>query len=83
MDGIEALYRSHNSVLRKYYAGLARRYEKAISGGSDFHGPSLTPDIRVGDAGVDKYIFSTLKPKRPGARYRLRPIRQFALIPES
>ncbi len=61
MDGIEALYRSHSPVLRKFYTGLARRYERAISGGSDFHGPSLTPDIHVGDAGVDKYVFSTLK----------------------
>lgn len=61
MDGIEALYRSHSEVLRRFYTGLARRYERAISGGSDFHGPHLTPDIRVGEAGVDKYIFSGLK----------------------
>jgi predicted metal-dependent phosphoesterase TrpH len=61
MDGIEALYRSHSPVLRKYYSGLARRHERAISGGSDFHGPMLTPDISVGDAGVDRYLFSTLK----------------------
>ena len=61
MDGIEALYRSHSDVLRRFYTGLARRYERAISGGSDFHGPHLTPDIRVGMAGVDRYIFSTLK----------------------
>src|SRR5205085_10795164 len=61
IDGIEALYRSHSPVLRKFYAGMARRYERAISGGSDFHGPSLTPDIRVGDAGVDRYVFAMLK----------------------
>lgn len=61
MDGIEALYRSHSPVLRKFYTGLARRYERAISGGSDFHGPSLTPDIQVGEAGVDRYVFAALK----------------------
>lgn len=61
MDGIEALYRSHSPVLRRFYAGLAQRYEKAISGGSDYHGPDLTPDIQVGDAGVDKHVFAALK----------------------
>jgi predicted metal-dependent phosphoesterase TrpH len=70
MDGIEALYRSHSPVLRKFYAGLARRYERPISGGSDFHGPSLTPDIRVGDAGVDRFLFATLKAE--AARRKVR-----------
>ena len=61
MDGVEALYRSHSPVLRNFYVGLARRFEKAISGGSDFHGPHLTPNISVGEAGVDQQLFSALK----------------------
>ena len=68
MDGIEALYRSHAPVSRQFYAGLARRYERAISGGSDFHGPVLTPHIQVGDAGVDRYIFEALR--RQSERYK-------------
>ena len=72
MDGVEALYRSHSDVLRRFYTGLARRYERAISGGSDFHGPHLTPDIRVGMAGVDRYIFSTLKAEAARRKMVLR-----------
>ena len=68
MDGIEALYRSHPPTLRQFYTGLARRYERAISGGSDFHGPVLTPQIQVGEAGVDRYLFEALR--RQAQRYK-------------
>ena len=61
MDGIEALYRSHSEVNRRFYSGLARRHEKLISGGSDFHGPTVRPGVEVGDGGVDRTVFSELK----------------------
>ena len=61
MDGIEALYRSRSEVNRRFYSGLARRYEKLISGGSDFHGPTVRPGVKVGDGGVDRAVFHALK----------------------
>ena len=61
MDGIEALYRSHSEMNRRFYAGLARRYEKLISGGSDFHGPRVRPGVNVGDGGVERAIYTRLK----------------------
>lgn len=61
LDGIEAYYRSHGEMSRRFYAGLARRYEKLISGGGDFHGPRATPDIRLGESGVDKQVLSELR----------------------
>jgi predicted metal-dependent phosphoesterase TrpH len=61
MDGIEAHYRSHSEINRRFYAGLARRYEKVISGGSDFHGPRVRPGVNVGDGGVDRQIFGQLR----------------------
>ena len=61
MDGVEALYRSHSEVNRRFYSGLARRYEKVVSGGSDFHGPRVRPGVNVGDGGVDRHIFGQLR----------------------
>jgi hypothetical protein len=39
-------------VNRRFYAGLARRYQKVVSGGSDFHGQRFHADAPVGSAGV-------------------------------
>ena len=61
LDGIEAYYRSHGEMERRFYAGLARRYEKLVSGGGDFHGPRVTPDIRLGESGVDKQTLYELR----------------------
>ncbi len=61
MDGVEALYRTHSEVNRRFYSGLARRYEKVVSGGSDFHGPTVRPGVDVGDGGVDRHVFAELK----------------------
>ena len=61
MDGVEALYRTHSEVNRRFYSGLARRYEKVVSGGSDFHGPRVRPGVDVGDGGVDRQVFAELR----------------------
>jgi predicted metal-dependent phosphoesterase TrpH len=63
MDGIEAIYPSHSPVNRRFYAGLARRYEKLICGGSDYHGPRVRPQTQVGDAGVDRATLEALRRK--------------------
>ena len=61
VDGLEALYRTHSPVNRRFYSGLAERYQRLISGGSDFHGPRLTPGVTPGDAGVDKRVLADLR----------------------
>lgn len=63
MDGVEAIYPSHSPVNRRYYTGLARRYEKLISGGSDYHGPRVRPNIQVANAGLDRASFEALRRK--------------------
>lgn len=73
MDGLEAWYRSHSDVNRRFYAGLARRYEKLISGGSDFHGPTVRPGVDVGDGGVDRTVFSELKTAADRWKNRYKP----------
>ncbi|MCW8133160.1 MAG: PHP domain-containing protein [Planctomycetota bacterium] len=67
MDGVEAYHLSHSDVNRRFYAGLARRYEKAVSGGSDFHGPGVKPGVTLGASGVDEAILADLR-KRAAAR---------------
>jgi 3',5'-nucleoside bisphosphate phosphatase len=61
LDGVEALYAMHSEINRRYYSGLARRYEKQISGGSDFHGPHVRPNARIGDGGVDRATLAQLR----------------------
>jgi 3',5'-nucleoside bisphosphate phosphatase len=61
LDGIEAIYPSHSEVNRRFYAGLARRYERLVSGGSDFHGPRVRPQARLGMAGLTRLEFDALK----------------------
>jgi len=63
MDGVEAIYPSHSPVNRRFYTGLARRYEKLICGGSDYHGPRVRPKTQVGDAGVDRATLEALRRK--------------------
>jgi predicted metal-dependent phosphoesterase TrpH len=61
LDGVEALYAAHSEINRRYYAGLARRYEKLVSGGSDFHGPKVRPNVNIGDGGVDQSTLQRLR----------------------
>jgi len=61
VDAIEAIYPVHHKRNQKYYTGLARRYEKGIAGGSDFHGPKLRPEVQLGDAGVSKAQLDDLR----------------------
>jgi len=61
LDGVEAWYRSHSDVNRRFYAGLARRYGKLISGGSDFHGPAVRPGVSIGDGGIDGATLNALR----------------------
>ncbi len=45
--GLEAYYSEHQPALERQLLGLAARLGLAVSGGSDFHGPSK-PGIRLG-----------------------------------
>ena len=64
LDGLEAFHQSHSEVNRRYYAGLARRNNKAVSGGSDFHGPRVKPGVTVGCAGVSAEQFEDLRRRK-------------------
>ncbi len=48
LKGIEVYHSSHSSEEMKYYLNIANEYNLLVSGGSDYHGNIVKPDIEVG-----------------------------------
>lgn len=48
LKGIEVYHSSHTKEEIKYYLGIANKYDLLISGGSDYHGKTVKPDIELG-----------------------------------
>ncbi len=48
LKGIEVYHSSHSIEEMKYYLEIANKYNLLISGGSDFHGKTVKPDIELG-----------------------------------
>ncbi len=48
LQGIEVYHSSHKPEEMNYYLEIARRYHLLISGGSDYHGKTVKPDIALG-----------------------------------
>lgn len=48
LKGIEVYHSSHTEEETKYYLEIANKYNLLISGGSDYHGPTIKPDIDLG-----------------------------------
>jgi predicted metal-dependent phosphoesterase TrpH len=46
--GLEAYHSEHSPALQQYYLGLADELGLLPTGGSDFHGPTVKPDIELG-----------------------------------
>lgn len=47
LQGVEAYYSEHDAGQLRYCQGLARDFNLAMSGGSDFHG-AINPDVKMG-----------------------------------
>lgn len=54
MDGIEARYSLHTPAENARYLALAARHDLLTSGGSDFHGPTVKPNIHLGHVEGDQ-----------------------------
>ena len=48
LKGIEVYHSSHTKEEMEYYLEIANKYNLLISGGSDFHGKNVKPDIELG-----------------------------------
>lgn len=48
LQGIEVYHSSHTKKEMEYYLSIAKEYNLLISGGSDYHGTIVKPDIELG-----------------------------------
>lgn len=48
LKGIEVYHSSHTKEEIKYYLEITNKYDLLISGGSDYHGKTIKPDIELG-----------------------------------
>mgnify|MGYP003294126839 CR=1 FL=1 len=48
LKGIEVYHSSHTEEEMQYYLEIANKYDLLISGGSDYHGTTVKPDIELG-----------------------------------
>ena len=48
LKGIEVYHSSHTKEEMEYYLSIANKYNLLISGGSDYHGKSVKPEIELG-----------------------------------
>lgn len=48
LKGIEVYHSSHTKEEMQYYLGVAQKYNLLVSGGSDYHGKTVKPNIELG-----------------------------------
>ena len=48
LEGIEALHSDHDLELQQTYRRLAASFGLLVTGGSDYHGPRVSPAVRLG-----------------------------------
>lgn len=48
LDGLEVYYPKHSAVQRQFYADCAASRNLCITGGSDYHGESVKPEVALG-----------------------------------
>ncbi len=56
LSGIECIYPQHPPDAVSSYQMLANRNGLLITGGTDFHGPEITPGIKLGSANGDFHV---------------------------
>ena len=68
LDGIECYYSKHLPEHSVFYLRLAVENGLLVTGGSDFHGPTQTKDIRLGELAVPYRLLEKLKAAHPQRR---------------
>lgn len=53
LDAIECFYPRHTPEQQSFYLYLAEKYNLHITGGSDFHGERVKPDIKLAGLGLE------------------------------
>lgn len=47
LDALECFYPKHTPAQQAFYLGLAKKYNLRTTGGSDFHGEKVKPDVKL------------------------------------
>lgn len=55
LKGIEVYHSSHSKEEEKLYLNIAKEYNLYISGGSDFHGKGIKPNVEIG-TGINRNL---------------------------
>ena len=53
LDAIECFYPKHTPEQQAFYRKLARTYHLHVTGGSDFHGERVKPDVSLAKVELD------------------------------
>lgn len=65
LRGIEAYHRKHTPAMIEYFCSLAEKYNLIVTGGSDFHAPSMyTGQLVLGKNFVPPKIFEELEAEK-------------------
>ena len=64
LDGLEAYYPFYTSDVSSQLAEIARRYGMIITGGTDFHGPRVSPGVEIGSVDVPEGVVEALHARR-------------------
>ena len=68
LGAIEAYHSAHDAAQQAHYLELARRYDLAVSGGSDYHGEGVRRAEFLGVVGLPAHEFERLQQRASGAR---------------
>ncbi len=71
LKGLECFYSKHTCEEREYYLSAAKEYGLLVTVGSDYHGPDVKPDIKIG-SGCNGSLFAA----RPMEQQILNDLRQ-------
>ena len=70
LRGIEAYHRKHSPAMIEHYSSLAEKYGLIITGGSDFHAPSVNRgSILMGKNFVPAWVYDELKKERKRLKF--------------
>ena len=64
LAGVETYHPDHNPSVREKYARIARELDLVPTAGSDYHGPEVTPDRRLGMVTMSEDELARLEARR-------------------
>lgn len=64
LDGLEAYYSGYDPDVSAQIAAIAVRHGLIVTGGSDYHGPRVSPGIDIGSVDVPEEVISALDGRR-------------------